>query len=135
MGFLLELFQKNRCSGASRTCNSSITERCPAETSSTQEICRIYLLNCAKRGREKVGFSVKFSENFLLRILNISQKVATFDIESDIKKSSFSSNPDKNNWTSKIGLSHPGITQSAPLQELFWIICRRVRLVGCRHVV
>ena len=56
----------------------------------------------------KIPFSCEFSQRNVLQIFNISQKIAKFDIESDFQKSSFSSNLDKNNWTRKIGLSHPG---------------------------
>ena len=56
----------------------------------------------------KVPISCEFSQKNVLQIFNISQKIAKFDIESDFQKSSFSSNLDKNNWTRKIGLSHPG---------------------------
>ena len=49
---------------AFRDCNSSITERCPTETSSKQGICRIYLLNCAKEGTWKIGTRKNSSEIF-----------------------------------------------------------------------
>ena len=62
--------------------------------------------------------SCEFFRNFLLRIFNISQKIAKFDFESDIQKSSFSWKLDKNNWTRKIGLSHPGTCLRS--RKIFW---------------
>ena len=68
----------------------------------------------------KSRISCEFFRNFLLRIFNIFQKIAKFDIESDFQKSSFSSKLDKNNWTRKIGIwSHPGFFPFfAPLTEI-----------------
>ena len=42
-------------------------------------------------------------------VFNISQKIAKFDIGSDVQNAIFSEKLDKNNWTQKNGLSHPGI--------------------------
>ena len=72
--------------------------------------------SCEKRWI-KSEFSCEFFRSFLLRLVNISQKVAKFSIEFDFQMSSFSSNPDKNNRTQKIGLSHPGTsgTRKQPL--------------------
>ena len=57
---------------------------------------------------KKFLFFREFSRSNVLKIINISEKTAKFDFESDIQKSSFSEKLDKNNWTKKIGLSHPG---------------------------
>ena len=43
-------------------CNSSVVERCSVRTSSTQGNCRIYPLDCAKKGDEKSNFVWNFQK-------------------------------------------------------------------------
>ena len=63
---------------------------------------------CEKRWI-KSRISFEFFRSFLLRFVKISQKFTRFNIKFDFQMSSFSSNPDKNNRTRKVGLSQPGL--------------------------
>ena len=57
----------------------------------------------------KSRISCEFFRHFLLRIFNISRKIAKFDIESDIQNARFSEKLDKNNWTQRNGLVTPWV--------------------------
>ena len=116
--FLLELFQKSGCSAGFKLqflCHGVL---CNGDLFHTIDLLDLPTKLCEKR-QIKSRISCDFLRIFLLRIFNISQKVAKFDSESDFQMSSFSSNPDKNNRTRKIGLSHPGSSSSATPQDYF----------------
>ena len=83
----------------------------------------------------KSRISCEFFRNFLLRIFNISQKIAKFDIESDTQKSSFSSKLDKNNWTRKIGLSHPGLSEEDGGRKHEMIKRRGMKFLGMMDLI
>ena len=103
----MEFSQKSGCFCALRLrflCHRALSN---GDLSHTRDLQDLPAKLCEKRWIIS-RISCDFLRIFLLRIFNISQKVAKFDIESDFQMSSFSSNPDKNNRTRKIGLSHPG---------------------------
>ena len=105
--FLLEFSQKSGCFCALRLqflCHRALSN---GDLFHTRDLQDLPPKLCEKRWI-KSRISCEFFRSFPLRFVNIPQKIATFDIDSDFQKSSFSSNPDKNNWTRNNGLSHPG---------------------------
>ena len=107
MRFLLELLQKSGCSAVFRLQFLGHRVLSSGGLFHTRDLQDLPPKLCEKRWI-KSRISCEFFRNFLLRFVNISQKVAKFNIEFDFQMSSFSSNPDKNNRTRKIGLSHSG---------------------------
>ena len=105
--FLLELSQKSGCFCALRLQFFRHRALSSGDLFHTRDLQDLPPKLCEKRWI-KSRISCEFFRSFLLRFVNISQKVAKFNIEFDFQMSSFSSNPDKNNRTRNNGLSHPG---------------------------
>ena len=67
-------------------------------------------------------------------MFNNYRKIGKFDIGSDIQNAIFSEKLDKNNWTQKNGLSHPGLGLRLP-NLFFVLVLHRLEIIQLREVI